>query len=137
MIIDKRPEQLKMDFHLWSRAAVSQLIEQECGIKLLVRSIGKYFTCWGSKPQKPIERAYGQSPAAVQTCLQGEYPGIEQRDRTEPAQIHWGDETVLVNTDVRGRSYAPNGITPVAMATGGTRQKLFMVATVTNHGKTR
>lgn len=42
MIIDKRPEQLKMDFHLWSRAAVGQLIEQEFGIKLQVRSIGKY-----------------------------------------------------------------------------------------------
>jgi hypothetical protein len=41
MIIDKRPEQLKMDFHLWSRAAVGQLIEQEFGIKLQVRSIGK------------------------------------------------------------------------------------------------
>lgn len=42
MIIDKRPEQLKMDFSLWSPAAVGQLIEQECGIKLQVRSIGKY-----------------------------------------------------------------------------------------------
>ena len=34
MVIDKRPEQLKMDFSLWSRAAVGQLIEQEFGIKL-------------------------------------------------------------------------------------------------------
>ena len=41
-IIDKRPEQLKMDFFLWSRAAVGQLIEQEYGIKLHVRSVGKY-----------------------------------------------------------------------------------------------
>jgi hypothetical protein len=30
-IIDKRPEQRKMDFFLWSRAAVGQLIEQEYG----------------------------------------------------------------------------------------------------------
>ena len=28
-ICDKRPEQLKMDFALWSRAAVMQLIERE------------------------------------------------------------------------------------------------------------
>jgi len=42
LIIDKRPEQLKMDFSLWSRAAVGQLIEQEFGITLQVRSIGKY-----------------------------------------------------------------------------------------------
>ena len=64
MIIDKRPEQLKMDFHLWSRAAVSQLIEQEFGVKLQTRSIGKYLTRWGFTPQKPIKRAYEQSPAA-------------------------------------------------------------------------
>ena len=31
MIIGKRPEQLKMDFPLWSRAAVGQLIEQALG----------------------------------------------------------------------------------------------------------
>jgi transposase len=137
MIIDKRPEQLKMGFSLWSRAAVGQLIEQEFGIKLPVRSIGKYLTRWGFTPQKPIKRAYEQSPAAVQAWLEGEYPGIEQRARAEGAEIHWGDETALVNTDVRGRSFAPAGKTPVTMAVGGTRQKLSMIATVTNQGKTR
>lgn len=136
-IIDNRPEQLKMDFCLWSRAAVGQLIEQEYGIKLQVRSIGKYLTRWGFTPQKPIKRAYEQSPAAVQAWLEGEYPGIEERARREGAEIHWGDETALVNTDVRGRSYAPAGKTPVAFAVGGTRQKLSMIATVTNQGKTR
>jgi len=137
MIIDKRPEQLKMDFSLWSRAAVAQLIEQEFGIKLQVRSIGKYLTRWGFTPQKPIKRAYEQSPVAVQAWLEGEYPAIERRARAEGGEIHWGDETALVNTDVRGRSYAPVGKTPVAMAVGGTRQKLSMIATVTNQGKTR
>jgi transposase len=137
MIIDKRPEQLKMDFSLWSRAAVGQLIEQEFGIQLQARSIGKYLARWGFTPQKPIKRAYEQNPAAVQAWLQGEYPAIEQRARAEGGEIHWGDETALVNTDVRGRSYAPAGKTPVAMAVGGTRHKLSMIATVTNQGKTR
>jgi transposase len=137
MIIDQRPEQLKMDFSLWSRAAVGQLIEQEFGIKLQVRSVGKYLARWGFTPQKPIKRAYEQSPAAVQAWLETEYPAIEQRARAEGAEIHWGDETALVNTDVRGRSFAPKGKTPVAMAIGGTRQKLSMIATVTNQGKAR
>ena len=137
LIIDTRPEQLKMDFHLWSRGAVGQLIEQEFGIKLQVRSIGKYLTRWGFTPQKPIKRAYEQSPAAVQAWLEGEYPAIEQRARAEGGEIHWGDETALVNTDVRGRSFSPAGKTPVAMAVGGTRHKLSMIATVTNQGKTR
>jgi transposase len=137
MIIENRPEQLKMDFCLWSRIAVGQLIEQEFGLKLHVRSVGKYLGRWGLTPQKPIKRAYEQSPQAVQAWLQGEYPAIEQRARAEGAEIHWGDETALVNTDVRGRGYAPSGKTPVAMAVGSSRQKLSMIATVTNQGKTR
>ncbi|MEC5213944.1 transposase [Polaromonas sp. CG_9.5] len=137
LIIDTRPEQLKMDFYLWSRAAVGQLISQEFGITLQVCSIGKYLTRWGFTAQKPVKRAYEQSPAAVQAWLQGEYPAIEQRARSEGAEIHWGDETALVNTDVRGRSFAPAGKTPVAMAVGGTRHKLSMIATVTNQGKAR
>ena len=42
-----------------------------------------------------------------------------------------------MNTDVRGRSFAPRGKTPVLPTVGGTRQKLSMIATVTNQGKTR
>jgi hypothetical protein len=83
-----------------------------------VRSVGKYLTRWGFTPQKPIKRAYEQSPAAVQAWLEGEYPAIEQRARAEGAEIHWGDETALVNTYVRGRSFAPAGKTPVAMGCG-------------------
>ena len=126
-----------MDLLLWCRAAVGQLIEQEYGIKLHVRSIGKYLKRWGFTPQKPIKRAYEQNPEAVQAWLAGEYPGIEQRARMEGAEIHWGDETALVNTDVRGRSFAPAGKTPVAKTIGSTRHKLSMIATVTNQGKTR
>ena len=73
----------------------------------------------------------------MQAWLEGQYPGIEQRAKREGAEIHWGDETALTNTDVRGRSFAPAGKTPVALTVGGTRQKLSMIATVTNQGKTR
>lgn len=136
-IIDKRPEQLKMDFCLWSRSAVGLLIEQEYGIKLPVRTVGKYLARWGFTPQKPIKKAYEQRPEAVQTWLDEHYPAIEAQAKAEGGEIHWGDETALVNTDVRGRSYAPAGKTPVAYVVGGTRQKLSMIATVTNQGKAR
>lgn len=137
MICDKRPEQLKMDFALWNRAAVMQLIESECAIKLSIRGVGNYLRRWGFTPQKPIKKAYEQRPEAVKAWLDEQYPEIEKRAKAEGAEIHWGDETAVVNTDVRGRSYAPAGQTPVAYAVGGTRQKLSMIATVTNQGKTR
>lgn len=137
IICDKRPEQLKMEFALWNRAAVMQLIERECGIKLSIRGVGNYLKRWGFTPQKPIKKAYEQRPEAVQDWLDEQYPEIEKRAKSEGAQIHWGDETAVVNTDVRGRCYAPVGKTPVTFAVGGTRQKLSMIATVTNQGKTR
>jgi transposase len=137
IICDKRPEQMKMGFALWNRAAVMQLIERECGIKLSVRGVGNYLKRWGFTPQKPIKKAYEQRPEAVQNWLNEEYPAIEKRAKAEGAEVHWGDETAVVNTDVRGRSYAPAGKTPVTFAVGGTRQKLSMIATVTNQGKTR
>lgn len=136
LICDKRPEQLKMDFALWTRAAVMLLIERECAIKLSVRAVGNYLKRWGFTPQKPIKRAYEQRPEAVKQWLDEEYPAIEKRAKAEGGEIHWGDETALVNTDVRGRGYAPKGQTPVAFAPGS-RQKLSMISTVTNQGKAR
>jgi transposase len=137
MICDKRPEQLKMDFALWNRAAVAELILKECGVSLSIRGTGKYLKRWGFTPQKPIRRAYEQRPEAVRAWLDEHYPKIKQRARAEGAEIHWGDETALVNTDTRGRSYAPAGKTPVTKVVGGTRHKLSMIATITNKGQAR
>lgn len=106
-ICDKRPEQLKMAFALWTRAAVMQFIEREFGVRLSIRATGEYLRRWGFTLQKPIKRAYEQRPEAVQQWLDKTYPAIAQQAKAEGGEIHWGDETALVNTDVRSRSYAP------------------------------
>ena len=59
--------------------------------------------------------------------------GVGVMQIVEQTGLSW----TAVNTDVRGRSYAPAGKTPVTFAVGGTRHKLSMIATVTNQGKTR
>ena len=137
LICEKRPEQMKMDFALWTRAAVMALIKQELAIELPVRTVGEYLKRWGFTPQKPIRRAYEQRPEAVKQWLEETYPDIAKRAKAEKAEIHWGDETAVVNTDVRGRGYQPKGQTPVAYTVGGTRHKLSMISTVTNQGKAR
>jgi transposase len=136
-IIDNRPEQLKLDFYLWSRSAVGQLIAQECGLTLSERTVGKYLKRWGFTPQKPIKKAYEQRPEAVQVWLDEHYPAIAAKAKAEGGEIHWGDETALTNTDVLGRGYAPAGKTPVSYVPAGKREKLSMIATVTNQGKAR
>ncbi len=124
-----------MEFALWTRGAVKHFVEREFGVRLSIRATGEYLRRWGVTPQKPIKRAYEQRPEAVKQGLDQQYPAIERRAKAEGGEIHWGDETALVNTDVRGRSYGPRGKTPVTMAVGGTREKLSTISSVTNHGR--
>ncbi|WP_197347142.1 IS630 family transposase, partial [Ralstonia pseudosolanacearum] len=136
LIADKTPDQLKMPYALWTRAAVGQLIEQCFGIRLAVRTVGLYLSRWGFTPQKPMRRAYEQSPAAVKTWLEHDYPVIAARAKAEGAEIHWGDESGLRSDDVRGRSYAPKGQTPVVRVSNK-RHGLSVISTVTNKGEMR
>ncbi len=136
LITDKTPDQLKMPYALWTRAAVSQLIEERFGIKLPVRTMGLYLARWGFTPQKPMKKAYEQSPAAVRKWHEEDYPVIAARAKAEGAEIHWGDESGLRSDDVRGRSFAPKGQTPV-IRVNNKRHGLSVISTVTNKGQMR
>jgi transposase len=133
-IIDKHPNQLKLDFALWTRGAVRLLILQECGIDMPVRTVGEYLKRWGFTPQKPVKFAYERNTEKVQEWLTETYPAISRRAKSEGADIYWGDETGLRASDVRGRGFAPKGQTPVVQATA-TYQNLSMVSAITNKGK--
>ena len=136
IICDRTPDQLKLPYALWTRSAVGDVIHQQLGIKLPVRTIGHYLKRWGFTPQKPIRKAYEQRPAEVKKWLKEDYPAIVQRAKAEGAEIHWGDETGLRSDDVRGRSYAPKGQTPVVKVCSN-RESLSLISTVTNQGKVR
>ena len=136
LICDKRPEQLKMDFALWTRAAVGELIERECGIELSVRAVGNYLKRWGFTPQKPIKRAYEQRPEAVKQWIDEEYPAIAARAKAEGGEIHGATRRRSSTPTFAAAAMRRRGETPVAYAPG-TRQKLSMISTVTNQGKAR
>lgn len=133
-IIDKRPEQMKLDFALWSREAVRMLIQQDYGITMPVRTVGLYLERWGFTPQKPVKFAYERNPEKVAAWLEEEFPAIKARAMQEKGEIYWGDETGLRAGDVRARGYAPKGKTPVVQATAK-YENLSMVSAITNKGK--
>jgi 2-succinyl-5-enolpyruvyl-6-hydroxy-3-cyclohexene-1-carboxylate synthase len=58
LIQEKRPEQLKMDFALWTPPAVMLLTERECGVKMGVRGVGKYLKRWLAEHDEQIEVFY-------------------------------------------------------------------------------
>src|SRR5919205_1363817 len=130
------PDELGLPFALWNRAAVRALIARQCGVELAVRTVGKYLARWGFTAQKPIRRAYEQDPAAVRRWLKRDYPALVARARRARGVIFWGDETGLRSDDVRGRSYAPRGRTPVVRVCQ-TRIKLSLITAATNKGELR
>jgi transposase len=136
LICRHMPDELGLDFALWSREAVRALIRRQCGVRLAVRTTGKYLARWGFTAQKPLRRAYEQQPAAVRDWLHHEYPAIVARARQQRGVIFWGDETGLRADDVRGRSYAPRGKTPVVRP-NQRRIGLGLISAVSNRGELR
>ena len=133
-IIDKIPEQLKLNFALWTRDAVRQLIKQETGIEMPIRTVGEYLKRWGFTPQKPLKFAYERKPEIVKKWLETDYPLIRAKAKAVKAEIYWGDETGLRSGDVRGRGYSPKGQTPIIQATAK-YENISMVSAITNKGR--
>jgi transposase len=136
LICRHMPDELGLDFALWSREAVRALIRCQYGVRLAVRTTGKYLARWGFTAQKPLRRAYEQNPADVRHWLRHEYPAIVAQARRVRGVIFWGDETGLRADDVRGRSYAPPGKTPVVRP-NQRRIGLGLISAVSNHGELR
>lgn len=135
-IIDKMPDQLKLPFALWTREAVAELIKNEYGIRMPVRTVGDYLRRWGMTPQKPVKRAYQRSEPAVKKWLEEDYPAIKSKAKKLGAEIQWADETGLQNGENRGRGFSLKGQTPVRRH-DGRREKSNMISSVTNQGKLR
>lgn len=133
MISDRTPDQLKLPFALWTREAVRDLIAQRSGLRISVRTAGRYLKRWGFTPQKPLRRAYERDPAAVKRWKEEEYPAIAQQAKDEKAEIHWGDQMGARSDHQAGRSYGRRGITPVIPGTGQ-RFGCNMMSSLTNLG---
>jgi len=133
LIVGKMPDQLKLPFYLWTRAAVAQLIEREFAIAVSLSTVGRYLKAWGLSAQRPVRRAYERDDAAIAAWLKQVYPAIAREAKAEHAAIYWGDEMGLRSDHVAGRSYAPLGKTPVVRATGQ-RFGCSMISAITNRG---
>jgi len=133
LIVGKLPDQQKLPFYLWTRAAVASLIAREYGIAVSLVTVGRYLRAWGLSPQKPVRRAYERNEAAIARWLKQEYPAIARQAKREHAVIYWGDEMGLRSDHVTGTSYAPIGRTLVVRATGQ-RFGGTMISAITNKG---
>jgi len=104
LIVDKLPDQLKLNFALWTREAVGLLITEKTGKVLDLRQVGRHLKRWGFTPQRPVKRAYQRDDKKVKAWLEDEYPAIKKAVDLDGAEIHWADEVGIKSHHHRGRA---------------------------------
>jgi transposase len=121
---------------LWTRQAVRQLIRQEFGLRVPIRTVGEYLRRWGLTPQRPVRHAGRQQPEDVRRWLQEEYPALVARAKAEGAEIQWADEVGAQSESARQRGYAPRN-EPPEQTVSGHPFRVNMISAITNEGKLR
>jgi transposase len=128
------PERLGIPAALWSRKAVRDLIRQECGIDLPVRTVGEYLKRWGYTAKVPRRHAKDQDPEEVFGWLDEKYPAIEERAAREGAGIHWCDETGAAADEHPRKGYAREG-RPARIEVPHRHIRMHLISTITNEGE--
>jgi transposase len=128
------PEELGIRAPLWNRRAVRDLIRQECGITLAVRTVGLYLRRWGFTAKRPRRHAHDQDPEEVRQWLEETYPAIAARAAQERAEIHWCDEVGVAADQHPARGYAPEG-EAATMDVPDRHIRANQISTITNEGK--
>jgi transposase len=113
------PDQLRIPALLWTRSAVQQLIERECGVLLDLTTVGRYLRRWGFTLKRPVKRALEADPVVVEAWLSDFYPRIRERARREKGVILWQDEAgVRLVQLVPQAGYAPRGVRALSRVSG-------------------
>jgi transposase len=129
------PDQLRIPALLWTRSAVGELIERECGVRLDLSTVGRYLRRWGFTLKRPVKRALEADPVVVEAWLSEVYPQIKQRARRENGLILWQDESgVRLVQLVPQAGYAPRGVRAVARVSGK-RIGVNMISALGNTGQ--
>lgn len=129
------PDQLRIPGLLWTRGAVGELIERECGVRLDLSTVGRYLRRWGFTLKRPVKRALEADPVVVEAWLQDVYPQIKARAARERGLILWQDESgVRLQQLTPKAGYAPRGVRAVATMSGK-RIGVNMISALANSGQ--
>lgn len=133
ILIDKSPDQMKLSFMLWTRAAVCQLVQEKYGVTITQRNMSEYLKRWGMTCQRPTKKAYFQDNVKLNTFIHETYPDIAKKAKKEDAVIYWDDETGINNQVYHAAGFAPKGRTP-AIPSFLKVEKINMISAISNQG---
>ena len=124
------PRQYGLDFGLWTRAVVVELIEKKFGIQLGLTAVGELLAKQGLTPQKPLQRAYQRDPEAIEKWQRETFPAIAAQAKAEGADIFFWDESGFRADTVHGKTWGVRGQTPVVQRPG--QRQSFSAASAVN-----
>ncbi|CAN7775814.1 IS630 family transposase [Cupriavidus necator] len=127
------PRQYGLDFGLWTRAIVAQLIEKKFGVRLGATAVGALLAKLGLTPQKPLQRAYQRDPEAIERWQRETYPAIARQAKAQGAEVFFWDESGFRADTVHGRTWGVRGQTPVVQRPGQ-RQSISAASAVNAKG---
>jgi transposase len=127
------PRQYGLDFGLWTRAVVAQLIQKKFGIGLGLTAVGELLAGLGLTPQKPLQRAYQRDPQAIEKWQRETYPAIARQAKAQGAEVFFWDESGFRADTVHGKTWGARGHTPVVQRPGQ-RQSISAASAVNAKG---
>ncbi len=114
----KDPRQYGLDFGLWTRGVIAELIAQRYGVRLGLTAVGALLARLDLTPQKPLQRAYQRDPAAIEAWRRERYPAIARQAEAVGGEVFFWDESAFRADAVRGRTWGVRGRTPVVERPG-------------------
>jgi transposase len=135
-IVGHSPHQYRLEFALWTRQLVSELIYRKFSIRLSLSSIGRLLAQLGLTCQKPLWRAWQQNQALVEEWLKRTFPKIKAEAKKSRAKLYFADESGIRSDFHAGTTWAKKGDTPVIRATGQ-RFSVNMISAVSPRGDMR
>src|ERR1035437_3991069 len=127
------PRQYGLDFGLWTRRVVADLIEKKFDLKFGVTAVGELLARLGLTPQKPLQRAYQRDPEAIEMWQRETFPAIATQAKAEGAEIFFWDESGFRADTVHGKTWGIRGQTPVVQRPGQ-RQSISAASAVNAKG---
>jgi transposase len=112
------PRQYGLDFGLWTRTVVAQLVAQRFGVKMGVTAVGELLAKLGLTPQKPLQRAYQRDPEAVERWQRETFPAIAREAKKQGGTVFFWDESGFRADTVHGKTWGVRGHTPVVHRPG-------------------
>ena len=129
----KDPRQYGLDFGLWTRSVVADLIERKFDVRLGLTAVGELLAKLGLTPQKPLQRAYQRDPEAIERWRREIFPSIARKAKEAGGEVYFWDESGFRADAVHGKTWGVKGQTPV-VERPGQRQSISAASAVNSKG---